>query len=39
MPLVLEKDQLALWLGEVKGDPTTLLRTPAAGILQTRPRR
>ena len=36
MPLVLEDGDLPLWLGETPGDPTTLLRAPAAGILKCR---
>jgi len=33
MPLVLEDADLPVWFGEEPGNPTLLLRTPAAGIL------
>jgi putative SOS response-associated peptidase YedK len=34
MPLVLEEEDFAVWLGEVPGDPAVLLRPPAAdGLL------
>ena len=37
MPLALEEADWPLWLGEVTGDPTALLRAPADDILVVRP--
>ncbi len=34
MPVVLERDDWPLWLGEVDGDPASLLRAPASGVLK-----
>lgn len=34
MPLVLERADWPLWLGEVDGDPATLLRASAVGVLR-----
>lgn len=34
MPVVLEEPDWALWLGEVEGDPASLLRRPPAGVLR-----
>jgi putative SOS response-associated peptidase YedK len=34
MPVVLERADWPLWLGEVGGDPTALLRPPAPGVLK-----
>jgi putative SOS response-associated peptidase YedK len=36
MPVVLEKEDWPVWLGEQPGDPASLLRPPAADILQCR---
>ncbi|TCI00776.1 SOS response-associated peptidase [Roseococcus sp. SYP-B2431] len=36
MPLVLEKADVGVWLGEVAGDPAALLRPPAADVLGCR---
>jgi len=35
-PLVLEDEDLAVWLGEEPGDPAELLRTPCGGVLECR---
>jgi putative SOS response-associated peptidase YedK len=37
MPLVLEEADWSLWLGEVPGDPATLLHQPADDVLVLRP--
>jgi putative SOS response-associated peptidase YedK len=37
MPLVLEPEDWALWLGETEGDPASLLRPSAPGVLVARP--
>jgi putative SOS response-associated peptidase YedK len=37
MPLVLEELDWPLWLGEVPGDPTTLLHPPGDDVLVLRP--
>ena len=37
MPLVLEPDDWALWLGETEGDPASLLRPSAPGVLVAKP--
>jgi len=37
MPVVLEKNDWPVWLGEQPGDPSALLRPPAPDILQVRP--
>jgi len=37
MPVVLEQEDWPLWLGEVPGDPSTLLRAPAPGVLRLEP--
>ncbi|HEY1410534.1 MAG TPA: SOS response-associated peptidase [Rhodopila sp.] len=39
MPLVLNEPDWPLWLGEVPGDPATLLHPPADDVLVLRPRR
>ena len=36
MPLILEREDWPLWLGETEGDPTVLLHAPAAGIVTCR---
>ena len=37
MPLVLEERDWPLWLGEVPGDPATLLQPPADDLLAIKP--
>jgi putative SOS response-associated peptidase YedK len=37
MPLVLEEEDLSVWLGDVPGHPATLLRPPAGDVLVVRP--
>ena len=34
MPVIIEPENWPLWLGEVDGDPTTLLRPAAEGVLR-----
>lgn len=36
MPLILEREGWSLWLGDIEGDPTTLLRMPAVSIVTCR---
>jgi putative SOS response-associated peptidase YedK len=37
MPVVLQREDWPVWLGEQPGDPASLLRPPPAGILQSHP--
>jgi len=37
MPLVLEETDWALWLGEIPGDPATLMHPPSGDTLAVRP--
>jgi putative SOS response-associated peptidase YedK len=37
MPLVLEPEDWSVWLGEIPGDPASLLRPPADDVLVVRP--
>lgn len=37
VPVILEPEDWALWLGEVEGDPASLLHPPAEGVLRLEP--